>query len=300
MPQTFFQKCRMVAWHFLHPGSTMTLERVKNDIDDEVHSMCWVWGLCGCPVYRIGVKQAASFAATTARRELVNEAAVPFPVFGVLLDSKLFDGTGEFILVADFARAAAHAKRPSNHWKGFGLGAEFDTDNVTKMCWRTAETLADLSRDEFTKEPGKYDGFVSPDNLTPDTVISRQTTSFARVAVGLILSLDHSGTATENFSTHKHTGSFGRCLPDYTEFRFTRPIGLDVRPAIREWAATGKGALTVQTLVAGHWKMQVFGPERIGRKRIHLEPYWRGPSDGAVALRCPTIDTKGTINGSEG
>lgn len=290
MVQTFFQKCRMVAWYLLHPGSSMVLERVANDIDDEVHSMCWVWGLCGCPVYRLGVKQAASFAATTARRELVNEAVVPFPVFGVLLESKLFDGAAEFFLVADFARAATRAKRPSQHWVGFALGTEFDTDNVVKLNWRTAETLADLSRDDFIAEPGKYDGFVSCDNLAPDKVISRQVTAFARIVVGLVLSLDHSGTCAENFATRQHKGSFGRCLPDYTEFRFTRPIGLDVRGAIREWAETGKGALTVQTLVAGHWKMQVCGLQRTERKRIHLEPYWRGPLDGAVALRCPKED----------
>jgi len=43
---------------------------------------------------------------------------------------------------------------------------------------------------------------------------------------------------------------------------------------------SGEGsAVTVRTLVSGHWKRQVFGEGRAFRKWIFISPFWRGPDD---------------------
>jgi hypothetical protein len=41
--------------------------------------------------------------------------------------------------------------------------------------------------------------------------------------------------------------------------------------------------VTKRTLAQGHWKMQFHGPNRSLRKRIFIQPYWRGPELGTLA-----------------
>jgi hypothetical protein len=41
--------------------------------------------------------------------------------------------------------------------------------------------------------------------------------------------------------------------------------------------------LLVRTLVSGHWKQQPCGPKHSERKLIRIEPYWKGPIDGALS-----------------
>ena len=65
-----------------------------------------------------------------------------------------------------------------------------------------------------------------------------------------------------------------------------RPIHVDCRSWVREYVATGKGkSPTVQSLVRGHYKRQVVGVSRSGRKVIWVEPYWRGPEDAPILVR---------------
>lgn len=53
-------------------------------------------------------------------------------------------------------------------------------------------------------------------------------------------------------------------------------LGQTERSALPGWK------VRVQHVVRGHWKQQPHGPERSLRKRISVEPYWRGP-EGAAA-----------------
>ena len=43
--------------------------------------------------------------------------------------------------------------------------------------------------------------------------------------------------------------------------------------------------LQSQHVVRGHWKKQMYGPGRTLRKRIRVEPYWRGPRLAEAVLR---------------
>jgi hypothetical protein len=73
--------------------------------------------------------------------------------------------------------------------------------------------------------------------------------------------------------------------PFQRHYRFTRSVVHDVRKAVRDHSLHGGKSPTVQTVVTGHWKMQVHGVGRSERKRIFIEPYWRGPEDAPIALR---------------
>jgi len=58
-----------------------------------------------------------------------------------------------------------------------------------------------------------------------------------------------------------------------------------MRKAVVEYGKHGGKSPTVQCVVAGHWKMQPCGPGGSERKRIFIEPYWRGPEDAPIAIR---------------
>lgn len=49
-------------------------------------------------------------------------------------------------------------------------------------------------------------------------------------------------------------------------------------------ASDAKWKLAHRHVVRGHWKGQPCGPGRTQRKRIWVEPFWRGPENAAVAL----------------
>lgn len=68
------------------------------------------------------------------------------------------------------------------------------------------------------------------------------------------------------------------------------PIQVDCRAEIANYfiahGPSRKGAPpTVQVLVRGHFKRQVVGVGRTGRKVIFVEPYWRGPEDAPIFTR---------------
>jgi hypothetical protein len=73
--------------------------------------------------------------------------------------------------------------------------------------------------------------------------------------------------------------------PKHRIFFLGHPITVDCRPAIASYLAGERHAPpSVQTLVRGHWKRQVVGVGRSGRKIIHVEPYWRGPEDAPILV----------------
>ncbi len=76
--------------------------------------------------------------------------------------------------------------------------------------------------------------------------------------------------------------------PDLLQARFVlgNPVSVDARLALQEYVDGGSGsALTVQFLVRGHARMQPHGPKSSLRKKIWIEPFWKGPEDTRVLLR---------------
>jgi len=111
------------------------------------------------------------------------------------------------------------------------------------------------------------------------------------LAKRLFIGLIHTICNTNNFqerSGNCKTGRDGReGPPQHRVFVCGYAIKVDCRPKVRQWIeGTRKGAApTVQHLVRGHYKRQVVGVGRIGRKVIWVEPYWRGPEDAPIMVR---------------
>lgn len=87
---------------------------------------------------------------------------------------------------------------------------------------------------------------------------------------------------------HRETGA-----PDFEEARFllSKPVSIDLREHVAA-AASGRAhsAPKVQFLVRGHWREQVHGPKRALRKRIWIEPFWKGPEEARILLRSHALE----------
>lgn len=73
--------------------------------------------------------------------------------------------------------------------------------------------------------------------------------------------------------------------PTRPRFRVGRPIHLP--RVMREAAQHRSGTawkLTARFQVAGHWRMQAYGPQRSLRRRQWIQPFWKGPATLAEAL----------------
>jgi hypothetical protein len=108
-----------------------------------------------------------------------------------------------------------------------------------------------------------------------------------RLVVGLVLAMQHQ----DNFKTRMVPARRGIKKRDGGEpaHRITiigKPIKVDCRAPVREYIEGRRHAPpSVQTLVRGHFKRQVIGIARAGRKVIWIEPYWRGPEDAPILTK---------------
>lgn len=247
------------------------------------------WAMCGFPTFTIDSKRAAVLATTSCDASMLQVLEAPFPAFGILVDSPIIetsDGPVDpFILVSvvgrsEYESSEIHKSKQltivdadpgaQSFWSIFGYASKYiigtnscGSRRLLESCNQSDTSLLDLS---------------SSDN--------RAIMAMRRLAIGLCLSLDNSGkgfgSKSRRHAAKKHSG-----LPGYEEYRITGPVSVDVRQALREDVKSGTGALHVQTLVRGHWKLQPCGHARSDRKHIHVMPYWRGPIDAPIAVRCP-------------
>lgn len=55
----------------------------------------------------------------------------------------------------------------------------------------------------------------------------------------------------------------------------------------------GRSPMSVRTLVSGHWRNQAYGAGRSERKRIFIEPHWRGPEYAPVTKKIHVMKSGG-------
>lgn len=70
-------------------------------------------------------------------------------------------------------------------------------------------------------------------------------------------------------------------------FAVGRPVKLDgmTRQALMTPTGAPLAKLAHRHVVRGHWRNQVYGEGRALRKRVWIEPFWRGPEDAVEALQ---------------
>ena len=75
--------------------------------------------------------------------------------------------------------------------------------------------------------------------------------------------------------------------PDTSKiYRVGHAVEVDCRPAVQEYLyGIRRSGPTVRFVVRGHWRDQACGSRLSERRQKWIEPYWKGPGDGAINVR---------------
>lgn len=104
----------------------------------------------------------------------------------------------------------------------------------------------------------------------------------------------HGATHAPGSSKNRRSGA-----PDFDQARYmlSAPVKVDLRPHVLEAIAAERegrrhSSPTVQFLVMGHWRNQACGVGNTERKRIWIQPFWKGPEESRVLLRTYVVEEK--------
>lgn len=244
------------------------------------------WIHCGAPRLVTDPKFAAAMMATKVAESMTDDIVIPWQSFRVEIPPGLLDHDGyryQTILVANFvgsplvgALLLLEGARKSED------GRSFDVCQVL-----AASDLATLLLD---REDGENTDYLS-DGLHVQEEYRDAKTRALRLATRLIVGLLYTMQYTQHFKTARPSLNDQRSHirsgpPKHRTIYVGKPMALDVRPALRAFSeGQRRGPPSVQTLVRGHYKRQVVGISRSGRKVIWVEPYWRGPEDAPILSR---------------
>lgn len=224
------------------------------------------WSETSFATVELGAKLAASLAATSIPPEYAANVVMPFRIVRIVVPPGVLDEDEASILVArlDDGRffTLAMTSLQGGHQQ-FGSLADF-------LRYRArAEALpADMRTDRWVP-------------------FERVSELLHQIAVGTMIELDQRGKSAEPPAPRPGAPPAvdARGNPRVWTFKLTRPVKVDVRPAIRAYVAGGGRSPTVQLLVRGHHRRVRTGPGRAEVRWAQVEPYWRGPEDAPVALR---------------
>jgi len=235
----------------------------------------------------IGHRYAAALLATRASA-VVADVRPPWRAFWIelprgLLFATTLDGREEIPLIGVLVLYQ------NDRWSYLALTTSWVT------LWRigVADLFedADGPEDPTTETSAIFDAFA----IERTTLDERTQKLVQRLVANVCLAMSDPGNlkclTKENAGGKSKRNSETPLLRTY---QLGKTPTIDLRAAVREYVKTGRlGVLAVQVLVAGHWKRQAYGPGRIDRKVIWIEPYWRGPEDAPVLPRARSLRGEG-------
>lgn len=241
-------------------------EQSKIDAVFRSGTFCARWADEGFPVLMSYPKYAAAMMATSASLDAVSDIEVHWRAFVVHVPEGLLHTHSEKydrIRVVSFSHGQDFARAGLSLYESRIPHAQIMDRNAT-----IADVLAEDTPDQFS-----------------DKADDRAMKLAKRLVAGLLLSMS-------NRATFKHIRSAGGVPwrekrtgpPPHRAHMIGSPINLDVRHYVREFVAGRRGMPSVQSMVRGHWKRQVIGVGRTGRKVIWVEPYWRGDEDAPILV----------------
>ena len=258
----------------------LTIETMASCYDGQIALMSLPrWAQCGYPEIQLPETYAAALLATGVTEDILPWVRPPFRTFllevpnGLLvLDTEYGTTPVRVILV--------HHDPVSEKWA-------YAAWTASPTClWRFGVTTANLLPPSL---PG-YD--MTESALFPLTVTEqdeRVAGLIGRLIVNTCLAMSDPSRVRPPkdwpAAGQRAGARRGGGLPRTSIFRVGKPLERDFRPAVRDYIAGRKRGLSVQTLVAGHWKMQPHGPGFSLRELIYVEPYWRGDVDAPIHVR---------------
>jgi hypothetical protein len=154
----------------------------------------------------------------------------------------------------------------------------YSTEHARTIKYHFSDHVALLRPDE-----GTVTGAVGPpvsDRAGRVMLLAR------RLVAGLLYTVQHTSHFHVRERSRTERGEPRGGPPQHRNVFIGRPLPIDCRPQVRAYLVGDvRSAPSVQSLVRGHYKRQVVGVARGGRKVIWVEPYWRGPEDAPILAR---------------
>jgi hypothetical protein len=227
---------------------------------------------------------ASALMCSDASREVLEDLEVPWLAFQVIIPDgilSLEDGT-------EYTRALiVVAKDPMPGVVDGATMILYDPKNQTphRLVSKSGSSLATLLFDETDPL------FVSTERpeMHANARSARVIKLARRLIAGLILAMQHRNSFRERV-VHGGSKKPGRekDSPTHRIAVIGKPISVDCRGQVAsylEGTHRKNAPPTVQTLTRGHYKRQVIGVGRRGRKVIWVHPYWRGPEDAPILTK---------------
>jgi|GEM_PF-3555887 len=248
---------------------------------------CAKWADGGARTVCADEKYLSAAAATRLTKDAAGDISLPWPAFLVRLPHGLFP-TGyrgettwlshvrlmqarDIRLRDGTIRQRAIIEYFSNSYP-CAVAREDDGSNL-------ADALFDMREVEEIENRHELEGQIDFD------VQMRSAMMVKRAIVGLLFALQHTNNWKERDSKLRRQGERRDGPPVHRTIVVGAPISVDVRAAVRDGCLYGSRIPAFQSLVRGHYKRQVIGIGRTGRKVIWIEPFWRGPEDAPILAR---------------
>lgn len=152
-----------------------------------------------------------------------------------------------------------------------------------------SERIQDLlfSDDAAVVSESAVDGEIVESEEEAEPLTKRVCNACTRLLVGALYTLQHTNNFRDREGVYTSRGEVRRSGPPrHRVVVVGRPIDVDMRPALRQFFTGDRSSIPAfQTQVRGHYKRQVIGVGRSGRKVIWLMPYWRGPKAAPILTR---------------
>jgi hypothetical protein len=244
------------------------------------------WAKSAYPQIVMGHKYAAALLVTNIGGDVVDLIKPPFESFLIEVPENLLfitkpDGTRvpiRRIIVSQYPH-----KDRGTVW---AYGAI--TENGA-LLYRYGVSTADLLPPTIGSsfQPDEDSVFLSHSLSTED---GRVASLIGRLILGTCLTMADPeavkkiGTGHRGPS-HPAANPRGAAEPVIRTFQIGKPVVHDFRDAVARFIAGTQRSLSVQTLIAGHFRNQPCGPKLSQRKVIWISPFWRGPEDAPILVR---------------
>jgi len=272
--------------HPLNPGEARLRIRSPPGFDQLAplaYGIAWSaeWARGGFPTLQLGHAYAAALMSTA-----VPDADIrpPWPAYYLAIPDGLLtmlarDGTPE-----PLRAALVYFQR--DRWTFLTIA-----ETVEYSC--LVYTLDELRQGEPLEHSGECWGAASGLNLAESEHDCRSIVCLRRLVLNACIAMSDptaakpigkGHAAASSPATTSSNGKPASTPPTARVWELNRPVRIDCRIAVREYVRGGGRVPTVQRQVRGHWKQQPHGIARSMRSLRWIEPYWRGPDDGPLAM----------------
>jgi hypothetical protein len=249
----------------------------------------WRWASYGLPTFDLTLAAAARFVLTDLRGISIREASLPFRAFRIRLPSGhsilRWDSQAEIRCIDVLAVGMRSPEGIKTDdvlvVRGFDReGRDITHESAAGLDQPCEAAIASVSE--------KEQRFLPRLRTMPLVVRDIETIqAMLRMVFNATLYAAHvRADRTRTDGGWKMSKSLG--LPAPAVWIVGRAISLDRESvdAARAMARPGRSGWRIRSrfIVRGHWRLQAAGPARGERKRIWIQPHWKGPRDAREAV----------------